>query len=145
MRKFLLQFVLSLVFAIVCGFSMWLIREFLAVIEVTKMSPFIFGYTHFMLVIIHLGLPLGGVLGVWIANKCLSRASMFSFRGAALGFALSLLGMLLLIILRLVAEGPAGEDNAFLHLLRSDLILVLVLVSAGLLATIGYNLGGRWK
>jgi len=125
--------------------SLWLVREFLAFIEVTKISPFIFGHTHFWLVTVHLGLPLGSLLGIWIANKCLSRASTLSIRGAALGFAISFLGMLLLVAVGLVAEGPAGEANALLFLLRGDLLVVLLVVSAGLLATIGYNLGLRRK
>ena len=145
MCKFLLQFVLSLVFAVACGFSMWLIRKLLDFPELIKIIPFILGYYHFMLVIVLLGLPMGSLLGIWIANKCLSRASTFSIRGAALGFALSFLGVLLIAIVVTIvdlgAERPAGEVSLFVRLLRSDLSSVLLVISAGLLATIGYNLG----
>ncbi len=147
MCKFLLQFVLSLVFAFLAVSSMFLIRESLAFVEFmwrSRIIGFFWGYPHFMIGNLQLGLPLGSLLGIWIANKCLSRASTFSMRGAALSFALSFLGILLLFIVRCVAEGPAGEVNALLHLLRNDLILLaLMFISAGLLATIGYNLGAR--
>jgi uncharacterized membrane protein len=130
---------------------MLFIRVFLGYIEFTKISPLIFDYPHFIIVIMHLGLPLGSLLGIWIANKCLSKASTFSIRGAALGFAFSFLGVLLLgiviivVTVVLVAEGPGGEVNVLVRLLRSELSFVLLLISAGLFATIGYNLGLRRK
>ncbi len=144
MCKFFLQFVLSCVFAFLVGSSMWLIRELLAFPELIKIIPFILDYYSFMLVVMLLGLPMGSLLGIWIANTCLSRASRFSIRGAALGFAFSFLGALLIVVavaMDLEAGLPAREVSMFVRLLRSDLSAVLLLISAGLWATIGYNLG----
>ncbi len=144
--KFILHFISSCLCAFLVGLLLWSVRELIATFDTIwqlQLASFVFNYEHYMYIIIFLGVPLGSVLGLLFVDKLILKLPEWNVKGILRDFLCSFLGMVLLGLTRYWAEGC--EDGPIVFFIRGDRFILVILIVAGFLATLGHSISFRYK
>jgi len=141
--KGLLQFVLGTLSSFILGFCMWIARELIAHFDILwkyKISSFILNYDHFLLFIIHLGLPLGAILGIIIVDRLIFKLPTYSLSGIMSGFLCGVAGTIFILWLLPLTKIDITKFIPFFSSFGYDAYVFLLPILVGVLSVIGYRI-----
>jgi ABC-type methionine transport system permease subunit len=122
---------------------MWVIRELLANIDILwqfKASSFILNYRNFILLISHLGLPIGSVLGILLADKLIFKLRSYNLVRVIVSFLSSVFGIVLVVwILPILRINVYTFFGSLSSSMGYDLNIILLPLISSLFAVIAYN------
>ena len=104
-----------------------------------KPISFILNYDHFLFFIDFVGLPVGSLIGIWVVDRIIFKVSLNNFSGMAIGFLLSVLGVVLVLwILPLIKVDIVTFVPGFSSM-GYDVYVYFAPIMIAFLSTVGYN------
>ena len=141
--NFVLHFASGCLCAFLTGWCLWITPQLLGYLFDSLAQWNGLDYDHYMFIIIFLGVPVGSVLGVLLVDKLVLKSPEWNVRAMLLAFLFAFLGMGLLGLARYWAEGC--EDGPIAFFIRGDRFILVILIVAGFLATLGHNMSFRYQ
>ena len=138
LRKIILCFISSFLFSVLLGLLLRCIHYIMSYpdwIWNSKLGSFIFAYNHFTLFILVVGVPAGGVFGIYLADKLILKSMAYSTKKILIGFGMAFLATAFLMFIRIYFETSSSPAAYFI---KGDIYIVIMLVASALLTTLGY-------